>query len=74
MTNQSASQRLAMPISPRHEKRGSLSVALSEVTIEQHHRGLLSVKFRKWANTAAGYAKITTYEVVLFTNTQISYD
>lgn len=56
LTNQSASQRLAMPISPRHEREAALSVASREVTIEQHHGGLLSVTFRKWASTAAGCA------------------
>lgn len=55
MTNQSASLRLAIPISPRQERERALSVASRGVTIEQHHPGLLPVTFRKMASTTAGY-------------------
>lgn len=56
LANQSASRRLAMPISPRQEKRGRAACGNEcEVTIEQCHRGLLSVKVREMESTAAGY-------------------
>lgn len=45
-----------MPISPRQEKRGRAACGNEcEVTIEQCHRGLLSVKVREMESTAAGY-------------------
>lgn len=45
-----------MPISPRQEKRGRAACGNErEVTIEQCHRGLLSVKVGEMESTAAEY-------------------
>lgn len=56
------------------EREAALSAASREVTIEQHHWGLLSVKFGKRASKTAGCVlQNTVYTVVLFTNTHMRY-
>ena len=73
MSNQSASQGLSMPISPRQGRERALSVAAREVTIEQNPTGLLSVKFRKVTTSkSAGCALPSTVYAVLLS--QITFN